>query len=95
MKLNNDVLIKEFYERVKDKYSKVLKDQYRDVCFYPWIFLKEQMSNGLLENIRFKYFGEFKVYKRRTEEYLNNLEKSYDKGEITEKHFKIVKEKLL
>jgi hypothetical protein len=71
MKLLNDDLINEFYKTIED--SKITIEQAKDICYGPWRFLKEEMENGELCEIRFKYFGTFQVYPGRAKNMLQNL----------------------
>ena len=57
MKIENQDLIEEFYEKVKDEFPSITIEDTKDICFTPWRFLKQQMESGELPEVRFKYFS--------------------------------------
>lgn len=71
MKLLNDDLINEFYKTIGN--SDITLEQAKDICYGPWRFLKEEMENGKLSEVRFKYFGTFQVYPGRAKNMLVKL----------------------
>ncbi len=94
MKLENKELIEEFYQRNKDKYPNVSLEQFRDVCFGPWRFLKQEMESGDLPEIRLKYFGTFQVYQGRARNMLHNLKQRFQFKKIDSKQYFKLKEML-
>lgn len=91
MKLSSEELIEEFYQQEKSKYPGLTKQQFKDICFGPWEFFKEEMKSGELPEIRFKYFGVFKVYEGRAKNLLNTLEKNFKENKITDKRYTRIK----
>lgn len=87
MKLNNQDLLEEFYQGVKDEFPDVSFEQIKEVCFGPWRFLKQEMESGNLPSVRFKYFGTFQVYKGRAKNMLYNLEKKFQNNKIEEDQY--------
>lgn len=83
MKVDNIELMEEFHEELKETYPDIHFDQLKDVLFGPWRYLREQMETGFFPDVRFEYFGVFKVYPGRAKHLLNNLEERLDKGLIT------------
>lgn len=77
MKLQNNQLIEEFYEQEKHKYPGVSLEQFKEICFGPWRFLKHEMESGELPEVRLKYFGTFQVYTGRAKNMLHNLKKRF------------------
>lgn len=84
MKLDNQQLMEEFYNSIKEDFPGVDYEQLKEVCFGPWRFLKQEMESGLLPTIRFKYFGTFQVYPGRAKNILYNLKKKFEEGRISE-----------
>ena len=58
-------------------------EQAKDICHGPWRFLKREMENGELSEVRFKYFGTFQVYRGRAENMLYNLDKRLEEKRIS------------
>lgn len=85
-------LVEEFYEEIKKDYPDLSLDQITEICYSPWFFLKNEMENGLLPEIRFKYFGVFKVQPTRAKFMLHQAEKSFLKGNIDERRIKYLRE---
>lgn len=77
MKLQNSELIEEFYNQEKHKYPDMTLEQFKEVCFGPWRFLKHEMESGELPEVRLKYFGTFQVYQGRAKHMLENLKKRF------------------
>jgi hypothetical protein len=92
MKLDNLDLMKGFYEEEKHKYPDVSFEQFKEICFGPWRFLKHEMESGRLPEVRLKYFGTFQVYKGRAKNMLINLEKRYVEGKVKEREYLRLKE---
>ena len=87
MKIENQDLIEEFYEKVKDEFPSITIEDTKDICFTPWRFLKQQMESGDLPEVRFKYFGTFQVYKGRAENMLYNLKQRFKFHKIEPKQY--------
>lgn len=94
MKLSNTELIKEFYEQEKHNYPDVSFEQFKEICFGPWRFLKHEMESGRLPKVRFKYFGTFQVYPGRAKNMLYNLNKRFQFHKIESKQYYRLKEML-
>lgn len=94
MRLENKELIEQFYEQEKDKYPDLTLEQFRDICFGPWRFLKQEMESGDLPEVRFKYFGTFKVYEGRAKNMLFNLKQRFQFKKIDSKQYFKLKEML-
>lgn len=59
--LEPEELIGKFYLSIKDKYPDLTLQDITLVCQAPFIFLREQMAKVTLPQIRFKYWGVYKV----------------------------------
>lgn len=59
--LETEELIGKFYLSIKDKYPDLTLQDITLVCQAPFIFLREQMAKVTLPQIRFKYWGVYKV----------------------------------
>lgn len=87
MKLENQELLKEFYDRVKDKYPDLTQKQIKECCTTQYSFVRKEMESGELPAIRLKYFGTFLVYPKRAAAILNRLKRQFDEHKITPKHY--------
>lgn len=87
MKLENQELLKEFYERVKDEYPDLSFHQVRACCSTPFEYTKQEIESGDLPTIRLKYFGTFLVYPKRAKSILTKLERQFKEQKITPKHY--------
>lgn len=74
MKILSEDLIDEFHLKVKDKFPNISRKQSSEICHGPWRYLKNEMENGDLDNMRLKYFGTFQVYPGRAKIMLEKLE---------------------
>lgn len=86
MKLNNQDLMSEFHERVKDEFD-LDYEQTKDICFGPWRFLKEQVESGKLTTVRLKYFGKFTVYPGRARNMLIDIKAKSEAGRTTHAYY--------
>lgn len=94
MKLENKELVEEFYDENISKFPNVTLEETKEICFAPWRFLKQEMESGELPEVRFKYFGTFKVYRGRAENMLYNLKQRFKFHKIEPKQFFKLKEML-
>ena len=92
MKLNNQDLLEEFYQEIKEDFPEVSFEQVKEICFGPWRFLKDEMESGNLSSVRLKYFGTFQVYPGRAKNMLYNLDKRFKANLIDEKQYLHYKE---
>lgn len=86
MILKNDELLHEFYLLHGDKYPDLNLEQFKEITFNPWVYLRKQIESGELETVRLKYFGTFQVYPKRAQAMLANLKERlrFNKIEVTE-----------
>lgn len=90
MTLKNDDLLHEFYAKEGHKYPDLNLEQFKEIVFNPWVFLRKEMESGELETVRFKYFGTFQVYEGRAKRMLVNLEQRLKFNKIdTKQYFKL------
>lgn len=76
MKLSQEELLEEFYKSFDNKDTKY--EDFKNICQGPWKYLKQQMENGELCEVRFKYFGTFQVYIGRAKNLLIRLKNTSD-----------------
>jgi hypothetical protein len=57
--------IVKFFHEIKEKYPDIPFEEINRICRTPFLFLKEQMAMPHLPEIRFKYWGSFRVKKGR------------------------------
>ena len=87
MKLDAEILLKQYYEKVKDNYPSVSYEEFKKICYSPFEFVKQEISSGELPVIRLKYFGTFLVYPKRAEGLLKKLENMYQYNKISEEKY--------
>ena len=87
MKLESDKLVTEFYNKKSSKFPGITQEQAKDICYGPWKFLKQEMENGELSEVRFKYFGTFQVYPGRAVNLLNNLKERFRFNKVGKEEF--------
>ena len=77
MKLSNVDLLEELHKRIKEDYPDLTIDQLKEICHTPWLQLKKEMESGELSEVRFKYFGTFKVYPGRARLLLKSMKEKF------------------
>lgn len=87
MKLESDKLVIEFHTKMLSRFPGITQEQAKDICYGPWKFLKEEMENGELSEVRFKYFGTFQVYPGRAVNLLNNLKERFRFNKVSKDEF--------
>lgn len=87
MKLESDKLVIEFHTKMLSRFPGITQEQAKDICYGPWKFLKEEMENGELSEVRFKYFGTFQVYPGRAINLLNNLKERFRFNKVSKDEF--------
>lgn len=92
LRIESQELLEEFYSIIKEQYPDLNFEQVKEICFSPWLFVKEVMESGSLEGIRLKYFGTFQVYPGRAKAMLKRNEEKFNKGHIKEKRYLQIKE---
>ena len=90
MILKNDDLLHEFYAKEGHKYPDLNLEQFKEIVFVPWVFLRKEMESGELDTVRLKYFGTFQVYEGRARRMLINLKQRLKFNKIgPEQYFKL------
>lgn len=87
MKIDNQDLMIEFYERNKHLYPDMTFEQMKECCSTPYLFTKREMECGRLSTIRLKYFGTFMVYPKRAEAILNRMTENFKALKVDSKFF--------
>jgi hypothetical protein len=82
MKIEQEELLQEFYNNYDNK--KIEFEKFKNACQGPWKYLKNEMENGELAEVRFKYFGTFQVYIGRAKMLLERLKNTVDNFSIQE-----------
>lgn len=55
------MMIKEFYESIKDEFSELTYKQVEDICLSPFKYVRFIFDEGTLDDIQLKHLGKFKV----------------------------------
>lgn len=87
MKLENQELLKEFYDRFKENYPGLTFEQVKECCATQYFYTKKEIESGELPVIRLKYFGTFLVYPRRAEATLERMSKQFKDLKIEAKTY--------
>lgn len=87
MKIDNLDLLNEFFEKERHTFPQVTYDQARDIVAGPWRHLHKTMSDGELEEVRIKYFGNFTIYPKKVEAEEAKLETRFKAGIVSEKDY--------
>lgn len=90
----NDELLHEFYAKEGYKYPDLNLQQFKEIVFNPWVYLRKEMESGDLETVRMKYFGTFQVYEGRAKRMLINLKERFKYNKIEPKQFFHLKDML-
>jgi hypothetical protein len=94
MILKNDELLHEFYSIYGHKYPKLNLDDFKEITFTPFIFLRKEMESGNLETVRLKYFGTFQVYLGRAKAMQANIKERLNFNKIDIKQYFRINEML-
>lgn len=84
-------MIEEFHKKSNFDIS---LERLKEVCRYPWKYLKNNIESGELTAVRFKYIGIFQVYLGRARYMLKKLEKDYNLGKIEKYNYVRIKNML-
>ena len=87
MKLENQELLKEFYDRNKDKYPDLSFEQMKECCTSQYVYAKKEIESGDLPVIRLKYFGTFMVYPKRADSILRRMNEQFKLLKINAKFY--------
>jgi hypothetical protein len=87
MKLDAEILTRQYYETVQDQYPDIDFEEFKKICYNPFEYTKEEMAGSELPVIRLKYFGTFLVYPKRAEAMLNNLKERFRYNKVDKRVF--------
>ena len=91
MRLSAEDCLREFMETLPPEYRKLSLQKLRHICFSPWAFLRKEFQSGYLPEIRFRYFGVFRVSEKMALYELQKSEIRFAKGYITEEEYYRIK----
>lgn len=80
-------LIEDFYKDVKLDYPNLSLDDFKKICRQPFSYLRSQIEDPNLPEIRLKYFGKFIVYPNRARAMLKYSDKSHLSGRIDDERY--------
>lgn len=83
--LESEELIIKFHEFIKGKYPDITHEEVNTICRAPFIFLRKQMAKVNLPEIRFKYWGVFRVKEGRKVAIDNMIDANLKKGRSVDK----------
>lgn len=87
MKVENQQLIEEYYNRIKDKYPDLTLADVKAMCIGPFSYVRKEMESGNLHNVRLKYFGTFLVYPNRARIMLERMKIAFKELRLDSKFY--------
>lgn len=88
-------IIEEFYSSVKEEYSDISLEEFKIICKSSWKYLRQCMEGEDFPEVRFKYFGVFKVKLGRAKFLLKKVEKDFKKDYLTKERYEKIKLNLI
>lgn len=73
MRLRNQELMNEFYDRMLPQFTGLTLEQFTAICHTQYQFLRECIEGDDIVEIRLKYLGSFQVYPGRAKNFLYSL----------------------
>jgi hypothetical protein len=79
-----------YFKSIRNDYPDLTFEQVKEIAMGPWVFTKHIFESGVIDTIRLKYFGVFKVPPTRAKRLLREAKYRFDNKYITPKqYFKI------
>lgn len=94
MKLDSNILFKQFFNKIKEQYPDKTLEEITDICKANWEYIAVSMASGELPIIRQKYFGTFLPYPNRVKGMIQKLIDKFNKGNMEEEKFLEIKNNL-
>lgn len=91
MRLMPSEYVREFYEGLPEELKAFGYENVKAACTAPFLFLRKCIQSNLLPNIRFKYFGIFRVSEKKALQEFYKAEVRFAKGYISEKEYNRIK----
>ena len=85
MRKDNQQMIDEYYNSIKDKFPGLTREECAKCCMTPFEYAKQEMESGDLPTIRFKYFGTLVVYHKRAIGLFEELKKQFHELKVDSK----------
>lgn len=73
MRIKNQELMSEFYDRMLPIYPELTLEQMTEICYTQYQFLRNCIEGDDIVEIRLKYLGSFQVFPGRAKNYLYNM----------------------
>ena len=77
MRKDNQQMIDEYFNSIKDKYPGLTREECAKCCITPFEYAKREIESGDLPTIRFKYLGTLVVYPKRVIGLYETLKKQW------------------
>lgn len=81
--IENDDLIKEYFETIKDQYPEITLDRLSRMLKAPFYFVRDQMSREDMPTIMFKYLGKFRTFSGKIKKLVDRNNKNLAFGHIS------------
>lgn len=87
MKLRNQELMEEFYDRMLPNFPSLTLEDMTNICHNQYKYTRDCIEGNEIVEIRLKYLGSFQVYEGRARNYLYNLKEQLKYRKIEPKVF--------
>lgn len=87
IKYYKNKIVEDYYDTIKDKYPELNFLQVQEMCYTPFRMLKELWKKSCLEEVRFKYFGTFRISNARLKAEYKYIGSELERGIITEEEY--------
>lgn len=94
MRIESEKNIRKFHEEISEEFPDLTFQQLKEICHGPWEFLKREMGNKRLPEVRIKYFGVFRVNRGTAVQKLKSNKVRFEKGLMEEPRYNSLKEML-
>jgi len=85
--IDNERLIKEYFEEVKEKYPDLDFKRFREICKFPFEYIKQCIRGNKFPKILVKYIGKFRTYPSKIKLQLIKEEIFFEKKITTEEEY--------
>lgn len=74
MTVKTDDLVRELYAEYSIDFPQLSYQEFKDICYHPWIKAKKEISKGTMPKMRMKWVGTFEAKPHRVKWELIRLE---------------------
>ena len=92
MRKDNQQMIDEYFNSIKDKYPGLTREECAKCCVAPFDYAKQEMEGGELPTIRFKYLGTLVPYPKRVVGLFEELKRQFTELKVDSKTYLVKKQ---